>query len=63
MRHSEIDKRARRTVPRQCLADYGHNVHKDAPGQLPEIAFPVSLEPLRVWLKRNFRPRQLDHDE
>lgn len=29
-RHSEINKRAGRTVPRQCLADYG--MHKDAAG-------------------------------
>jgi hypothetical protein len=31
MRHSEIDKRAKRYAPKQCLSDYGHNVHKDAP--------------------------------
>lgn len=28
MRWSEIDKRARRTVPKQCVSDHG--MHKDA---------------------------------
>ena len=53
MRHSEVDKRARRTAPVQCVADYGYNVHKDAPSQFPDLAFPISLEPLSAWIKRN----------
>lgn len=63
MRHSEVDKRSKRNSPRQCVADYGHNVHKDAPTRLADLTFPISLEPLRVWLKRNYRPRQMDYEE
>jgi hypothetical protein len=53
MRHSQVDKRARRTAPVQCVADYGHDVHKDAPIQLADLTFPISLEPLSAWIKRN----------
>jgi hypothetical protein len=54
MRHSEIDKRARRTRPRQCVADYGHNVHKDAPEwvkSLPPLELPFQAVPLAEWLR------------
>ena len=41
MRQSDIDRRLRRTVPRQCVADYG--MHKDA--KIP----PVKIERKRVF--------------
>lgn len=62
MRHSQVDKRAYRTVPRQCLADYGHNVHKDAPVRQVDLPLPLSLEPLAVWIRRNVRQRQLEYE-
>ena len=37
-RRSEIDKRAKRTVSRQCVADHG--MHKDA----PERSAPIDIE-------------------
>ena len=58
MRHSEIDKRARRNSPRQCLSDYGHNVHKDAPSMKTEVGplpLDMSYRPVREtldWLRR-----------
>lgn len=33
MRHSQVDRRARRTVPVQCVADHG--MHRDAPRVRP----------------------------
>lgn len=58
MRHSEIDKRAKRNAPRQCLSDYGHNVHKDAPVRTIDLVLPFSLEPLAQWISQNVRSRQ-----
>jgi hypothetical protein len=59
MRHSEIDKRAKRNAPRQCLSDYGHDVHKDAPVKaLPQVeALPPSSSfmPLADELEQVFR--------
>lgn len=59
MRHSEIDKRSKRNSPRQCVADYGHNVHKDAPARLPDLNLPISLGPLAQWVEQIMRKRQL----
>ncbi len=53
MRHSQVDKRAYRTAPVQCVADYGHDVHKDVKPRLADLTFPITLEPLSVWIKRN----------
>jgi len=59
MRHSEIDKRAKRNRPRQCLSDYGYNAHKDAPARKGSVveALPPSSSfvPLADELERVFR--------
>ena len=59
MRHSQIDKRAKRNAPRQCLSDYGHDVHKDAPTKKPSVveALPSlsSFIPLADELEQVFR--------
>lgn len=63
MRHSQVDKRATRTVPRQCVSDYGHNVHKDAPVRMPPVTLNFSsfgMEPLKVVLGRQKRLRQME---
>ena len=48
MRHSPIDKRARRTVPRQAVSEL--NVHKDAPAD----------ESWRDYLNRWIEPEILE---
>jgi hypothetical protein len=71
MRHSERDKRAKRNRPRQCLADYGHNVHKDAPSlkkeaewikKLDPLELPLQAVPLAEWLKALARQKAVGWD-
>lgn len=60
MRHSQVDKRATRTVPRQCVSDYGYNVYKDAPVKIP-LGLPfgnLAFVPLSDWLVQVLRERQ-----
>lgn len=37
MRHSQIDKRAKRNCPKQCVSDYG--MHKDAKKKWPHTEY------------------------
>lgn len=49
MQRSEIDRRAKRYAPRQCLSDVG--MHKDAP--------PAAVKPVRKTKTRRFRPLKM----
>lgn len=51
MQWSEVDRRATRTVPRQCLSDVG--MHKSVEPELPKI---MSFGPKKV---RVYRARPL----
>lgn len=50
MIRSEIDKRAKRTVPRQCVSDYG--MHKDAPSAHERVAKTRRYAPLKDELRK-----------
>jgi hypothetical protein len=50
VRHSEVDKRAKRNAPRQSVSDTGH---KDAPASAPAAAaVGGTFVPLRDELRR-----------
>jgi hypothetical protein len=55
MRHSEVDKRAKRNAPRQCVSDYG--MHKDAGVVRMEAIAAGSFEPVSKQLERWDRGR------
>jgi hypothetical protein len=49
MMRSDIDKRANRDCPRQCMSDYG--MHKDAPPKKVKTKTPTALKAeLEKWL-------------
>lgn len=56
MRHSQVDKRAKRNAPRQSVSDYGG--HKDAPERTTRVRLPSG--PPTTW---SFRPLRLELDQ
>ena len=56
--HSEIDRRAKRYAPRQCLSDYG--MHKDAGSKQESFAGKIIYRARPG--KRTYRARTLKDD-